>query len=149
MNQKSFDLRMQELRLQYVKESHEIERYRDEIKRHKTFLLNAYEKDFHEYKKMMTKLIIDAQAERANIDPDDQGRDIWSAVISRYKSDVDERLHKMKIDQNAAAEEAWNELRELDSKARKLKEWYETERLNAMQELAESMEEVSNEKDNV
>ncbi len=26
MNQKSFDLRMQEIRLQYVKESHEIER---------------------------------------------------------------------------------------------------------------------------
>lgn len=150
MNQKSFDLRMQELRLQYVKESHEIERQRDEIERHKTFQVNADEKDFYEYKKIMTKKINDAKAERANIDPDDQqGRDIMSALISRCHSEVDDRYRKMIIDQNAAAEEAWNELRELDSKARKLKEWYETERLNAMQELAESMEEVSNEKDNV
>ena len=143
MTQKEFDLRMQELRLQYLKEINEIERQKDEIERHKTFQVNADEKDFHEYKKMMIIKINHTREERAAFDPGDhQGKDILTAAIQRYQSEIDERLHKMKIEQNAVIEEAANELQKLNQKARKLKEWYEEERLKAMKELAATKEEA-------
>ena len=138
MTQKEFDLRMQELRLQYLKELNEIKRQMDEVSRKKTFQLNADEKDFYTYKDEMMCKIDKYKQERAYLDPDDQDREIRTAAICSCQSEIDKRAHKMKIDQNAVIEETANELQKLNQKARKLKEWYEEERLKAMQELAAS-----------
>ncbi len=135
MTQKEFDLRMQELRLQYVKELNEIETKRDKIERKRDFRINADEKDFYAYKFELMKKINDSQTERANLVPDDQRRDVLSAVISSYKTLIEARRQDMIVGKNAVIEDAKNELRTMDNKARKLKEWFESEKLKAMQEL--------------
>ncbi len=149
MNQKSFDLRMQELKFQYVKELNEIERQKDAIKRKKTEQLNSAETVFYNYKRVAMNEINDITARQAMMDKDDTQREQLSAEISRLKSIIDARRSELTVEQNNIIENAYNQELELNYKHRKLKQWLESERLSAMRQLAASMEEVSNEKDNV
>ena len=149
MNQKSFDLRMQELKFQYVKELNEIERQKDAIKRKKIEQLNSAETVFYNYKRVAMNEINDITARRAMMDKDDTQREQLSAEISRLKSIIDARRSELTVEQNNIIENAYNQELELNYKHRKLRERSESERLSAMRQLAASREEVSNEKDNV
>ena len=140
MTQKEFDLRMQELRLQYTKENNEINRWKQDVQHSKIVALNNAYNEFREYKRIMSNKIYVLMADTVNLDKEDPKREMMQAEKLLIRNDIENRYNDLKAQNNVIEIGAHNDLMRLDEKQRKLKKWYEEERLKAMQELAATAE---------
>ncbi|MBQ6771356.1 MAG: hypothetical protein IJP44_10330 [Bacteroidales bacterium] len=88
MTQKQFDLQMQELRLQYTKQSNEIGRMKDDVSRRKNEAMIAADDAFHEQKRERVAKINRINTEKATLFDGDPKKDFmdntYKKVVLEY-----------------------------------------------------------------
>lgn len=125
---------MQELRLQYTKQSNEIGRMKDDVSRRKNEAMIAADDAFHEQKREALAKINRINTEKAALFDGDPKKDLLQAEVRTLESEINVMRSENDNRKRTITNNAYAERRELDEKSRQLTEWYEGEKLKVLRE---------------
>lgn len=150
MKTKEFELKMQELKLQYTIKSNEINIKKDAVKNEKMQALIACDDLFHAKRRELFSRIEDLCTEIVAMDADDPKHDDWSNRIKIIQKEINLLLDENIANRNKISCKYAEKLRPLNEEHKQLVLWLDEEKIKVMREFIESEQEIPDyEKDNV